>query len=92
MIAAPAAAESRTTAAGPMPILSDAAPLLLMAEGVADADELVCTVLAEAVVAGVTVDAVPGVPVLELVDIDVVDIDDVEAVVIALTAKSPLCA
>lgn len=91
MIAAPAAAESRTTAAGPMAILSDAAPLLLMAEGVADADELV-DALAEAEVTGVTVDAVPGVPVLELVDMDVVDIDDVEAVVIALTAKSPLCA
>lgn len=92
MIAAPAAAESRTTAAGPMAILNDAAPLLLMAEGVADADELDCDALAEAEVTGVTVDAVPGVPVLELVDMDMVDIDDVEAVVIALTAKSPLCA
>lgn len=90
MIAAPAAAESRTTATGPMPILSDAAPPLLMVEGVADADELVSAAVAEAVDAGVTVDAVPGVPVLELMDMDMVDIDDVEAVVIALTAKSPL--
>jgi hypothetical protein len=47
-----------------MPIMSDAAPLLLMAEGVADADELVCAVLAAALVTGVTVDAVPGVPML----------------------------
>lgn len=69
MIAAPAAAESRTTAAGPMAILSDAAPLLLMAEGVADADELV-DALAEAEVTGVTVDAVPGVPVLLKEDSD----------------------
>lgn len=91
MMAAPAAAESRTTAAGPMPILSDGAPLLLMAEGVADADELVFAVVAEAVVKGATVDAVPGVPVLDEL-MDIVDIDDVEAVVIAETTKSPLCA
>lgn len=92
MIAAPAAAESRTTAAGPMPILNDAAPLLLMAEGVVDADELVCAMVAAPAeeVAGLTLDAVPGVPVLELVD--VLDIVDVVAVVAAPTAKSPLCA
>lgn len=92
MIAAPAAAESRTTAAGPMPILiSDAAPLLLMVEGEADADELVCAVVAGAVVVGATVDAVDRpVPVLELVD--VVDVDGSVALDCAETAKSPLCA
>lgn len=91
MMAAPAAAESRTTAAGPMPILNDIAPLLLMAEGVADADELVFAKVAEAVVKGATVGAVAGVPVLDEL-MDIVDIDDVEAVVIAETTKSPLCA
>lgn len=95
MMAAPAAAESRTTAAGPMPILSDAAPPLLMVEGVAVPD--VPDVVAGVVPVGETVDAVPELMDIDIdmdmdVDMDVVDDIDVEEVVAAVTAKSPLVA
>lgn len=89
MIAAPAAAESRTTATGPMPILSDIAPLL-MGEGEVVPDEL--DVVPEAVAEGDVADTALPVLVLVPVDVDVDDIDVVEVVVVAVTEKSPLVA